>query len=102
MIRRPPRSTLFPYTTLFRSQQELAVTCIDEDAVQVPELPLDRGEQRVEVVKVRDRQSKRLTSSHTLIPYALLCFLIQATHDGARALPCEFLRRRPPELAVAA
>src|SRR3989475_2037914 len=59
-------------------QPELAVPCIDEDAVQVPELPLDRGEQRefghLDGVFVNaDRKSTRLNSSHSQISYAVFC-----------------------------
>src|SRR2546422_5764524 len=69
MIRRPPRSTLFPYTTLFRSQLE--------------DRRLARGagtlERRREVpgalddLAVRDRKSTRLNSSHGYISYAVFC-----------------------------
>src|SRR6266576_5422679 len=58
MIRRPPRSTLFPYTTLFRSRQS------DADRRphrQIPRRHLDR----------RDRKSTRLNSSHVEISYAV-------------------------------
>src|ERR1041385_7822549 len=61
MIRRPPRSTLFPYTTLFRSQIELvAIGCL------VVEWP-DRLAGRV------DRKSTRLNSSHGYSSYAVFC-----------------------------
>src|SRR5215813_14971633 len=61
MIRRPPRSTLFPYTTLFRS---CAATCAA--AASGPSLP------RVERT-ARDRKSTRLNSSHVRISYAVVC-----------------------------
>src|SRR2546427_13221787 len=64
MIRRPPRSTLFPYTTLFRS------TATDRgqrgDGVEAPH----HGEHRV---VGRDRKSTRLNSSHSQISYAVFC-----------------------------
>src|SRR5438034_8208473 len=63
MIRRPPRSTLFPYTTLFRSLGERAA-----ELVGVPALP--RGENGD---AHRDRKSTRLNSSHTVISYAVFC-----------------------------
>src|SRR5256885_2478030 len=68
MIRRPPRSTLFPYTTLFRS----AVLADDEDkGVRDPALaPMPAGESWV--LKV-DRKSTRLNSSHLVISYAVFC-----------------------------
>src|SRR2546427_3789628 len=75
MIRRPPRSTLFPYTTLFRSQVDVAVR---ERAVRGhlaqalvdPEL-LPPGEHLR--LALRDRKSTRLNSSHSQISYAVFC-----------------------------
>src|SRR5260221_10439852 len=62
MIRRPPRSTLFPYTTLFRSvasgQRFLEIMCFGPGA----------GAQ-----DMTDRKSTRLNSSHTVISYAVFC-----------------------------
>src|SRR2546422_6868124 len=83
MIRRPPRSTLFPYTTLFRSQ----LTQHGADAarrVQVRHVVLARGlevdEHRRRVGHLveplerdRDRKSTRLNSSHGYISYAVFC-----------------------------
>src|SRR5438034_6444743 len=75
MIRRPPRSTLFPYTTLFRSRQEEAAVAQD---AQLPP-PLARrsrarpGPGRQVDVALRDRKSTRLNSSHTVISYAVFC-----------------------------
>src|SRR5258708_21046969 len=65
MIRRPPRSTLFPYTTLFRSTVKLAVES-------------SRAVRRKNVQKSRrqslgDRKSTRLNSSHQIISYAVFC-----------------------------
>src|SRR2546430_3099771 len=62
MIRRPPRSTLFPYTTLFRSEEWLA--------------PLVSGKRRLGDVPpnaLADRKSTRLNSSHSQISYAVFC-----------------------------
>src|SRR3712207_7876052 len=83
MIRRPPRSTLFPYTTLFRSHGR------DEQLLQEPELAIphdrDRGEHAGEQHRHRrdagheerhvvgDRKSTRLNSSHANISYAVFC-----------------------------
>src|SRR5438034_5514749 len=93
MIRRPPRSTLFPYTTLFRS-------------------PRIRGGPRVGAPVRRcyardlflDRKSTRLNSSHTVISYAVFCLKKKKKGHGrtdtcepgrpARAAP----NRRPPDL----
>src|SRR3712207_8974640 len=70
MIRRPPRSTLFPYTTLFRSKEvvDLAVAA----QRQVIELLTQRTRANVEELKV-DRKSTRLNSSHANISYAVFC-----------------------------
>src|SRR3989442_10063442 len=70
MIRRPPRSTLFPYTTLFRSRAAAAsrrrvLRCRD----RVPG-SADRAEP---VRGVQDRKSTRLNSSHVRISYAVFC-----------------------------
>src|SRR5256885_6143915 len=91
MIRRPPRSTLFPYTTLFRSQQEKQLTA----ELQHPGTPLSIEECQQKVLKLieereiciyatrflrethdriaRDRKSTRLNSSHLVISYAVFC-----------------------------
>src|SRR5690348_18023795 len=64
MIRRPPRSTLFPYTTLFRSPpREPARRCLASSAWRSA-APGSRG---------RDRKSTRLNSSHPSISYAVFC-----------------------------
>src|SRR2546430_10228491 len=71
MIRRPPRSTLFPYTTLFRSLQEIELGVEEIDAA--------RGEVGRQLVigampfGGRDRKSTRLNSSHSQISYAVFC-----------------------------
>src|SRR2546422_4483862 len=71
MIRRPPRSTLFPYTTLFRS---LSADLIDlVDVVSCPfQLGLDQRTAEVDR-GARDRKSTRLNSSHGYISYAVFC-----------------------------
>src|SRR5438034_2217008 len=70
MIRRPPRSTLFPYTTLFRSETV-------EDDEREREVDFSRMEEMAENEKVyqrvEDRKSTRLNSSHTVISYAVFC-----------------------------
>src|SRR2546427_2144098 len=68
MIRRPPRSTLFPYTTLFRSQIE---------AVRAALAAAGRTRAALGLVQARaaglDRKSTRLNSSHSQISYAVFC-----------------------------
>src|SRR3712207_7129618 len=102
MIRRPPRSTLFPYTTLFRSREELVVEeplevdvlvgrPLVEDADgpvlqqggqerQAPPLPLRQVDRRIRPgadadppPEPQDRKSTRLNSSHANISYAVFC-----------------------------
>src|SRR5690348_17899304 len=74
MIRRPPRSTLFPYTTLFRSRALVPDQLADGDRHQQP----DEGEVEDQVaqfaqVPLLDRKSTRLNSSHPSISYAVFC-----------------------------
>src|SRR5258706_2218105 len=83
-------------------QQELAVTCIYEDAVQVPELSLDRGEHRVEVGEIADVRANGETSGSKRRLSRLQRPLIQAADGDARALSVEFLRCGQPDPAVAA
>src|SRR5438045_8861496 len=66
MIRRPPRSTLFPYTTLFRS-----VLIVDPAAAADPPAVLDPQKQLD--AQTLDRKSTRLNSSHLGISYAVFC-----------------------------
>src|SRR5688572_32483095 len=68
MIRRPPRSTLFPYTTLFRSRHPF--TRMSHDEVREAEARLDIP--RLVAAGV-DRKSTRLNSSHSQISYAVFC-----------------------------
>src|SRR5256885_3889629 len=82
MIRRPPRSTLFPYTTLFRSQG-----CA---AIRIPALAgrreRARHHWRAHLDRLRDRKSTRLNSSHLVISYAVFCLkkkkYSSPLHDG--------------------
>src|SRR3989337_3085014 len=70
MIRRPPRSTLFPYTTLFRSET-------DFDGARSP-----GADGRPGVGPGRDRKSTRLNSSHGSISYAVFCLKKKTTHQA--------------------
>src|SRR2546427_5183852 len=79
MIRRPPRSTLFPYTTLFRSQIS-AQTARSYQSVETPlgrvldSMPgFDRYGSAQEANLGADRKSTRLNSSHSQISYAVFC-----------------------------
>src|SRR2546427_4110986 len=81
MIRRPPRSTLFPYTTLFRSTQRLAVGAAASavlhrdggDHGHLPGAGLYRLGRHAGASGQRDRKSTRLNSSHSQISYAVFC-----------------------------
>src|SRR3712207_7833075 len=87
MIRRPPRSTLFPYTTLFRSADkdlnalfvhQLKDTYFAENAIlkglpQLAEAARSEELKGALAVHVKDRKSTRLNSSHANISYAVFC-----------------------------
>src|SRR5438034_2615173 len=99
MIRRPPRSTLFPYTTLFRSQ---LIARVNELA---PQLVADSGQRLGFEAMPADRKSTRLNSSHTVISYAVFCLKkkkkreMNRTHrkkenDGKIIVKQNVLRRR--------
>src|SRR5947208_6939579 len=66
MIRRPPRSTLFPYTTLFRSPSQSA-------SAQGERPSLQSGRRGSAPAPSPDRKSTRLNSSHQIISYAVFC-----------------------------
>src|SRR5438876_1527167 len=66
MIRRPPRSTLFPYTTLFRSR-------VDKEPLKGHSGFSVCRDGRADVVARKDRKSTRLNSSHPSISYAVFC-----------------------------
>src|SRR2546422_5599150 len=88
MIRRPPRSTLFPYTTLFRSggddprHLERQEAVVEQDAGARPHVGGEIGVRRRQLITPRhllrrehngDRKSTRLNSSHGYISYAVFC-----------------------------
>src|SRR5262249_24942766 len=83
-------------------RQEHAITCIYENAVQVTELTLDRGEHRVEVGEIADVRAKGETSGSKRLLGRLQRPLIQAADGDPRALSVEFLRCGQPNPAVAA
>src|SRR3712207_8571796 len=102
MIRRPPRSTLFPYTTLFRSRQGVlvgllralhherggaAVGLFHGDLVarlQLPKTVEDVGSGPGVDVGHEDRKSTRLNSSHANISYAVFCLKKKQPSSGCR------------------
>src|SRR5256885_15951961 len=78
MIRRPPRSTLFPYTTLFRSPMPAVQRQAQQDKESAGSSlrrasAADQTGQRPENVQSADRKSTRLNSSHLVISYAVFC-----------------------------
>src|SRR3712207_8671735 len=111
MIRRPPRSTLFPYTTLFRSLALVAVHALlfeEDDGVVVADGALqeplgvgrrrghddlEAGEVRVPALKRLDRKSTRLNSSHANISYAVFCLKKKKKSVKASAR-CDNRRRK--------
>src|SRR5256885_7277054 len=99
MIRRPPRSTLFPYTTLFRSDRE-------RDVVQRRHAPpAAREEARIlraapehlrQMLDFQDRKSTRLNSSHLVISYAVFCLKKKNPPVGCAAPSVRALRLLRP------
>src|SRR5258705_7040792 len=83
MIRRPPRSTLFPYTTLFRSLRSCGVlfSIHDEDVQVLVVLVDDEGHAHRTRV---DRKSTRLNSSHLGISYAVFCLKKKNTSERSK------------------
>src|SRR5688572_31180842 len=92
MIRRPPRSTLFPYTTLFRSVLEFVAVGTDRvgdvivDARREQQDQHEPGDER----ESEDRKSTRLNSSHSQISYAVFCLKKKNKCQIVRvASPCD-------------
>src|SRR2546430_12276901 len=90
MIRRPPRSTLFPYTTLFRS---LIISAGYFQAMGIPILSgrdfedHDTFHSPPAAIVNQDRKSTRLNSSHSQISYAVFCLKKKNHHHHPRASP---------------
>src|SRR3712207_8945370 len=87
MIRRPPRSTLFPYTTLFRSAGDGEVTRVPATGIAARSLALvglgagvTGGSLRSAAGATPDRESTRLNSSHAPISYSAFCLKKKKTH----------------------
>src|SRR2546422_6294711 len=101
MIRRPPRSTLFPYTTLFRSRQQDHKQRDPVHADRVADSPARdprRIEDELEAARRRerppqDRKSTRLNSSHGYISYAVFCLKKKNKITTYKRFAVE---RRPP------
>src|SRR3712207_7295140 len=96
MIRRPPRSTLFPYTTLFRSQtvdvfskysvlSERELEARYEVFCEQYETTLNiEAETAADIARTIDRKSTRLNSSHANISYAVFCLKKKKKHNNKR------------------
>src|SRR2546430_12556782 len=90
MIRRPPRSTLFPYTTLFRSVlAPLHTSAVQGLPSSVQAVPFDLKTSLGQVVLLPvqlDRKSTRLNSSHSQISYAGFCLKKKTTNSQSQSL----------------
>src|SRR5436309_12201364 len=82
MIRRPPRSTLFPYTTLFRSSGHYVPSRVvtNDDLAKLFPTSDEWIQQRSGIRERRDRKSTRLNSSHVKISYAVFCLKKKKTN----------------------
>src|SRR5260221_3492070 len=92
MIRRPPRSTLFPYTTLFRSLSQAARVAVLVAGREKPVSPAGGEKARpTQFHRFRrhlqsDRKSTRLNSSHTVISYAVFCLKKKKANKKCRCV----------------
>src|SRR5260221_8187563 len=94
MIRRPPRSTLFPYTTLFRSARNITLVSLTRQGGVRKSIPPNSRRTQIrgsksslsltEIVALSDRKSTRLNSSHTVISYAVFCLKKKKTNKTGR------------------
>src|SRR3712207_8086443 len=97
MIRRPPRSTLFPYTTLFRSdrakardrevQADVFERVVEQQPDAVPAADAELRQRAGVAVGALDRKSTRLNSSHANISYAVFCLKKKKKRDPLRIAP---------------
>src|SRR5258708_30584215 len=91
MIRRPPRSTLFPYTTLFRSDQERMMAkranakTVEVNASHVAYMSHPKETEKL-IEEAADRKSTRLNSSHQIISYAVFCLKKKKKHQNQQQL----------------
>src|SRR2546430_7112633 len=99
MIRRPPRSTLFPYTTLFRSALG---DRHGRELLPQARVGVDRLHARPVLTSARDRKSTRLNSSHSQISYAVFCLKKKNGREHAVGADVDLLAcvDRPLRLSV--
>src|SRR5947208_7989131 len=91
MIRRPPRSTLFPYTTLFRSAGRRRYRAFHHSTRHAADPDADkqrRGRCPPCLTGDLDRKSTRLNSSHQIISYAVFCLKKKKKHAADENLAC--------------
>src|SRR5438874_9945643 len=90
MIRRPPRSTLFPYTTLFRSIGGSGGVLSSEDGAAAGGIGCegDRVTRIAREISSEDRKSTRLNSSHVEISYAVFCLKKKKNNETPLFLKC--------------
>src|SRR5688572_31348028 len=93
MIRRPPRSTLFPYTTLFRSAGSRTERCSMSNILTARQDCLARSDELDDLART-DRKSTRLNSSHSQISYAVFC--LKKKNKNQPVHPPTLLRVSPP------
>src|SRR5258708_9586414 len=93
MIRRPPRSTLFPYTTLFRSEilEKLTHDSDPDPKNEAKDLegsdPASLSANSTRGDEIQDRKSTRLNSSHQIISYAVFCLKKKKQHNAQAPHP---------------
>src|SRR5256885_9825858 len=93
MIRRPPRSTLFPYTTLSRSSPlARGLFVVTTTPGHIPEIDVKRVEAYLAEAARTDRKSTRLNSSHLVISYAVFCLKKKNALRVAPTASCEHTR----------
>src|SRR5258708_20283125 len=100
MIRRPPRSTLFPYTTLFRSVGRSITSGLYVRSAGLLRMRCLRSRLASQAA-LRDRKSTRLNSSHQIISYAVFCLKKKKNLPPLHFLPPHLLHpRQPPPLST--
>src|SRR2546426_1966228 len=100
MIRRPPRSTLFPYTTLFRSPRRSSSSVTADRSALSSTLSETLTSDVVTTSKVRDRKSTRLNSSHLVISYAVFCLKKKKKNKKSTELLQRNITRRKEPHAI--
>src|SRR5256885_7431176 len=89
MIRRPPRSTLFPYTTLFRSYSKggTPMCAALKEATKITQAWSQEHPNGFPPIVIKDRKSTRLNSSHLVISYAVFCLKKKNTNHIKLLIP---------------